>query len=247
MSGRTSPAGERSEVGRDLRRLGLSYGEIQRYIDVKKSTLATWCRDVTLTSDQKAAIQQRTGSRKGIPRDTNWRRRLEIADIRRTALKEAARLAGDALWVAGVVLYWAEGSKTRNMLELTNSDPRTLRLFIRWVRRYVTPDPRFVLHLHLHEGNDDRAARAFWRRETGLPDARFHKTFFKPAGTGHRKNHLKHGVCKIRVRAASDHWNRVMAWTEWLGTELADASDEFWTGATLSGGPLAQLAAAGAS
>jgi hypothetical protein len=35
---------ERAELGRDLRRLGLSYGEIMELIPVKKSTLATWCR-----------------------------------------------------------------------------------------------------------------------------------------------------------------------------------------------------------
>ena len=32
---------ERSELGKDLRRLGLSYGEIMDLIPVKKSTLAT--------------------------------------------------------------------------------------------------------------------------------------------------------------------------------------------------------------
>ncbi|HJQ77370.1 MAG TPA: hypothetical protein VJ948_08935, partial [Acidimicrobiia bacterium] len=50
---------ERSELGRDLRRLGLSYGEIMDLITVKKSTLATWCRDVGLTEEQVAAIKVR--------------------------------------------------------------------------------------------------------------------------------------------------------------------------------------------
>jgi len=34
---------ERCELGKDLRCLGLSYGEIMDLIPVKKSTLATWC------------------------------------------------------------------------------------------------------------------------------------------------------------------------------------------------------------
>jgi hypothetical protein len=42
---------ERSELGKDLRRLGLSYGEIMDLIPVKKSTLATWCREVKLSED----------------------------------------------------------------------------------------------------------------------------------------------------------------------------------------------------
>lgn len=63
---------KRSVLGNGLRRLGLSYGEIMNLIPVKKSTLATWCRDVKLTEEQYAAIRRRTGSRQGIPVDTQW-------------------------------------------------------------------------------------------------------------------------------------------------------------------------------
>ncbi len=62
---------ERSELGKDLRRLGMTYAEIMELIPVKKSTLATWCREVLLTDEQYAAIKERTGSQAGIPRDTN--------------------------------------------------------------------------------------------------------------------------------------------------------------------------------
>lgn len=201
---------ERSEIGRDLRRLGLSYGEIRKLIDVKKSTLATWCQDIELSTEQAAAIRVRTGSREGVPVDTQWRRRLEVEAIREDAAKEASLLIHDPLWIAGVVLYWAEGAKTRNHLSMANSDPVALRLFISWMRYYLTPDPDFVLLLHLHEGNNDDSARAYWEHELSLPDVDFHKTFIKPLGTGHRKNHLKHGVCTVKVRAASDQWNRIM-------------------------------------
>ena len=65
---------ERSELGKDLRREGLSYAEIMTLIPVKKSTLATWCREVRLTDEQYAAIKKRSyGSRVGIPVDTQWK------------------------------------------------------------------------------------------------------------------------------------------------------------------------------
>src|SRR3970282_1284528 len=95
---------ERSELGRDLRRLGLSYGEIMDVIPVKKSTLATWCRDVPLTKSQIEAIKERTGSVKGIPRDTQRKRREEIERIREVARAEVAWLSLDPNWVAGVVM-----------------------------------------------------------------------------------------------------------------------------------------------
>ncbi|MGH8952560.1 MAG: hypothetical protein ACRDX9_14175, partial [Acidimicrobiia bacterium] len=50
---------ERSELGKDLRRLGLSYGEVMDLIPVKKSTLATWCREVKLSEEQVEALRAR--------------------------------------------------------------------------------------------------------------------------------------------------------------------------------------------
>lgn len=205
---------ERSELGRDLRRLGLSYGEIMDFIPVKKSTLATWCRDVDLTPDQIAAIKERRAPEPGIPRNTNWRRRQEIRELREVARSLVPELAMDPLWVAGLVLYWAEGSKGQNKVSMANTDPRALRLFVRWVRTFVEPGAEFSLHLHLHEGNDEAAAREYWRGETGLNAANFHRTFIKPKGTGHRKNHLKHGVCTVRMRKCADAWNIIMEWID---------------------------------
>jgi hypothetical protein len=199
---------------------GLSYGEIMELIPVKKSTLATWCRDIWLTEEQTDAIKLRTAQPAGQPRDTQRRRRDEIEQIRRRAESRAVGLADDPSWVAGVVLYWAEGGKSRNDLKLANTDPNALRLFITWVRRYLDPDARFSLQLHLHEGNHDASARRYWRAQTGLDDANFYKTFIKPRGTGHRKNHLPHGVCSVKVRACADEWQTTMRWVEIVSRRL---------------------------
>lgn len=138
---------ERSELGRDLRRHGLSYGEIMDLIPVKKSTLATWCRDVKLSEEQVLAIQERNhGSRLGIPVDTQWKRRLEVERIRREAKSRVFDLMRDPFWVAGTILYWAEGTKGPHQVAVANTDPRTHHLFIKWIRRYVSANAeRFSL------------------------------------------------------------------------------------------------------
>lgn len=124
------------------------------------------------------------------------------------------------LWVAGVTLYWAEGAKTRNQLRLANTDPDALRLFISWVRTFIDQQARFSMQLHLHEGNNESAAKDYWRRATGLSTANFYKTFIKPKGTGHRKNHLPWGVCTVKVRRCADAWHKTMAWIEELPGHL---------------------------
>lgn len=216
---------EKLEVGKDLRREGLSYGEIMELIPVKKSTLATWCQDVDLTDEQITAIKERRAPEPGIPRPTNRKRLAEIAELREVAREIAYDLIDDPLWVAGLVLYWAEGSKGRNRVAVANTDPDALRLFVLWVRTYINPNARFSLHMHLHEGNDEPAAREYWASETGLADANFHKTFIKPRGTGHRKNTHENGVCAVRLRRAADAWNIIMEWidavTEYFGLVTA--------------------------
>ena len=218
---------EKSQLGKALRALGLTYTEIQAVIPVPSGTLSNWSRDVTLTTAQIAAIEQRTGphTQRGIPRDTQWLRRSEVEVIRAVARAFAEDHIEDAAFVGGVVLYWGEGSKTRNSLDLSNADPAALRTFIRWVRWYLDANAEFVLSMHLHKGNDDNAAREYWAEAVGLPRARFTKTFIKPPGTGHRKNHLKHGVCRVRVLRPSDHWNRVMAWIDVVAAHLGPVGE----------------------
>ena len=211
---------EKSELGRELRRLGLSYGEIMELIPVKKSTLATWCREIRLTEEQVASITTRTAQPVGQPRDTQRKRRLEVAELRRRAEESARLLLDDPGWIAGVVLYWAEGGKSRNDLKLANTDPNALRFFVSWIRRYLNPDARFSMQLHLHEGNHEPSARAYWRAETGLVNANFYKTFIKPKGTGHRKNHLPHGVCTVRMRECADAWQTTMRWVQLVSRQL---------------------------
>jgi len=165
---------------------------------------------------QLLAIRERTAppSRTGSSIDTQWRRREEIVRIRGEAVRFAREHLDDPFFVAGVALYWAEGSKTRNDLSLPNSDARVLRTFIAWVRKYHDPSTEFVLKINLHANNDEAASRIFWATSTGLDRPTFHKTFIKPDGTGHRKNHLPHGVCQVRVRKADDAWQRTMTWID---------------------------------
>jgi hypothetical protein len=212
----------RREIGRALRGEGLSYGEIHALTAVPKSTIATWCRDVTLSDAQRSRISERTGSRPGVPRDTQWRRREEIERIRADARREVETLITDPFWTAGVALYWGEGSKTDRRLELANGDPAAIRLFMSWVRRYMTADPEWVAVISLHADNDVTAATTHWMRALGLPGSSFNRPFVKPDGTGHRKNHLPNGVCRLRLRASTDGWIRTLTWIDELAHRMGD-------------------------
>ena len=211
---------ERAELGRSLRRAGWTYGEIMDLLPVGKGTLAGWCKDIRLSEEQIEAIKARVPSQKGVPKDTNWKRRLQIEEIREEARKSYVYLRHFPQWVAGVTMYWAEGAKTEPRLGMVNTDPRALRLFISWVRTYIDPTAEFALALHLHDGNDENDARRWWAAELGLEGARFHKSFIKPHGTGHRKNRWLHGVCRVQMRRSADAHIRTMEWIACLAEEF---------------------------
>jgi hypothetical protein len=207
---------ERSELGRDLRRCGLSYGEIMELVPVKKSTLATWCRDIALTPPQIEAMTLRRPPIPGIPRNTQRKRHREIEAIQAEARLEALHLQDDPLWSMGVALYWGEGSKTSRRLEMAHSEPEALRLFMSWTRSFHHPHSSFAASMNLHYDNDESSAKEFWLVELNLHPEDFTKTFIKPDGTGHRKNHLATGVCRLTMRKSTDAFLRTMEWIDFV-------------------------------
>jgi hypothetical protein len=213
---------ERAELRRSLRLSGWTYGEIMELLPVGKGTLSGWCKEIRLSQDQIEAIKARVPSQKGVPKDTNWRRRQEVEAIRAEARESFMDLRLDPRWVAGVIMYWAEGAKTTPRLGMVNTDPRALRLFISWVRSYLDPCAEFTLGLHLHDGNDENEARAWWSNALGIQGGHFYKTFFKPAGTGHRKNRWLHGVCRVQMKRSADAHHRTMQWIECIAKEMSE-------------------------
>ena len=207
---------ERSQLGIALRLHGWTYAEIAQVTEAAKSTVAHWCREIELDEAVKKEIGARTGSQRGVPRNTQWRRRLERQDIQLRAAQEVSPLMGDSDWIAGTVLYWAEGFKTENGLGMSNSDPHLLRSFITWTDRYLMSCPLLRLKLNLHAGNDEATAIEFWARELSVTPTQFGKTYIKPDGTGHRRNHLEHGVAQVRIRQSTDAFLRVSGWIEGL-------------------------------
>jgi hypothetical protein len=209
-------------LGKDLRRRALTYAEIMELIPVKKSTLATWCREVRLSDEQYEAIKERTGSQTGIPRDTNRKRRDEINAIKRLAATEALILVREPLWTAGTALYWGEGYKTQSTLGMANAEPAALRLFMRWATAYHRPTAEFRARLNIHADNDESRARQWWEAELALKPEDFTKSFVKPDGTGHRKNHLAYGVCAVKMRQSADALHRTLTWVEFLANRLGN-------------------------
>ena len=107
--------------------------------------------------------------------------------------------------MAGCLLYWAEGTKNRNVVALTNSDVHMVKFFLRFLREcFDVPDEDMALHLNVYLNNGltlDEVER-YWLSELALPRSccRRHIVDHRtPTTTGLKRGKLPYGVVNIRV------------------------------------------------
>lgn len=197
---------EQKELIQSLRQGGLSYREILSQVpfSLSRSTISSWCKDIELTPEQLDRLDQlyREGSYRGRllgPKATQRRRQEEVEVIRARARSEVAQLKSNQLWLAGLMLYWAEGDKKRKV-GFSNSDPHMVRFIMKWFREICgVSENKFRAHLNIHFGQDDNALKGFWSEITGLPVFQFGKSYVKAEGTGQRKNVLYRGTIKLSI------------------------------------------------
>lgn len=118
----------------ELRSEGESIAGIAKILNVAKSSVSSWVRDVSLTEEQIKKLQERN------PVINNQlsgaRARKEKARALRLLYQEEGRLKareGNLLHQAGCMLYWGEGAKARTSLRFSNSDLNMVKFFIKFL------------------------------------------------------------------------------------------------------------------
>src|SRR3990172_10456311 len=99
-----------------LRKKGLSYSEILKKVPVAKSTLSDWLHSVGLSKKQK----QRLTEKKLASIRRGWEKVKKIRldrtqNIFNKSKEDISKLKinKDSLFLMGLMLYWAEGSKQK--------------------------------------------------------------------------------------------------------------------------------------
>ena len=182
----------------NLRKKGLSYNEIIKIIPVSKSSVSLWCRNIQLNNDQRKLIDNKRNYLSGIKAIQNkfWNLRSKSFNDGRDMIN---KLTKNERFVAGLMLYWAEGTKAKSAA-ISNSDPRLIKFMITWFKEFFAIFPKnFHIHMHIHSGHDENKLKLFWSKLTGVPLQNFRKSFIKEEGSGYKKNILYNGTIKIIV------------------------------------------------
>ncbi|WP_445270786.1 helix-turn-helix domain-containing protein [Streptomyces sp. DSM 41634] len=207
---------------RELRLQGMTYDQIQVELGCSKSSISLWVRDLPKPDRLRSKEEASAIAKRG------WERTLQLRETERQMVKNAAArdigpLSDRELFLVGVGLYWAEGSKDkayarRERVIFVNSDPDMIRLHLAWLRLLDVEDEHLRYSLMIHETADASSAEAFWADLTGADASQFLKTTLKrhnPRTTRKNTGESYHGCLAIRVLKSADLYRRIEGW--WCG------------------------------
>jgi transcriptional regulator with XRE-family HTH domain len=211
------------EKARELRLQGWTYDQIQLELGCSKSSISLWVRDLPTpkrrkrTRDEASAIAKR-----------GWEATLQLREEERQRTKQAAtaevaELTDRELFLIGVALYWAEGSKSkpysrRERVTFVNSDPNMVAVFLAWLKLLRVPPESFRFAVHIHETADVAAAEQFWADHVGIETCELLKTTLKkhkPSTNRKNTNENYYGCLRIDVRDGAELYRRIEGW--WYG------------------------------
>ena len=198
---------EEKELAKSLRKKGYSYGKIKQITGLSKDTISCCSRDIKLSSNQIKQLDlnrqhgQTLASLKGAKSN-----QLKRINSEKTLLEEGVKQVGKVTsrdkFIAGIMLYQAEGSKTNNAVEFTNSDPATIKFMVMWSEKFCQIlRENLKCSLWLHDNLDESIAIDYWTKYLKISKSQFNKTYFaknKPDSLKIRKNIHQYGIIKVR-------------------------------------------------
>lgn len=201
------------------RKQGYSYGMILDRIDVTQSTLSTWLRDIPFTPNGRVIKRISEARRQFVlqAQERGLRAQSERRKIREEAKSEISHITRENLWHIGTMLYLAEGTKKQRQIQISNSDPRVIRIAMRWLLEICkTPHKNIVASIHLYPDIEEAKAIRFWSRITHLSKSQFQKTI---VDTRQKISKFKHGTLPfgtlhIRVRQGGILFEKISGWIE---------------------------------
>lgn len=165
-----------------LRIAGNSYNEIRKKIDVAKSTLSSWLKDLPISSTirKNNILAAKTVWARNITlynKSRALQARLRAHHIESEAARDISPFSKRELKLVGIALYWAEGYKKAKWSALfCNSDPRMVLLMMRFFREICrVPDEKFRPQVQIHPNVSREEAEKYWSKIIRLPMHTFRK------------------------------------------------------------------------
>lgn len=208
-----------------LRQKGYTYSEIIEKVHVSKASLSLWLKEVPVSASLIKKIQKKWQK----SREMGWHKKRSIRIERTISIKnqayfEVQKRIKNPLWLSGVILYWAEGSKQKltnvsQSVVFSNSDPKMILMFQRWLKLIGIHQQDIHYEIYIHKSYQSKKDQIlhYWANAIQAHESYFRIYFKQHHVKSKRKNIEEHsGVLRIRVKKSTDLNRKISGWIEGL-------------------------------
>ncbi|MFH1398460.1 MAG: hypothetical protein ABIH27_07945 [Candidatus Omnitrophota bacterium] len=124
-------------------------------------------------------------------------------------IKNKFTIEDKELFVAGLMLYWAEGSRrNRHVIQLANLDYRMLALFIKFLKRICgVKENKLCLTIQLYKKFDKKVVQSYWSNTLKVPIQLIAVNIHSDNRSKPNMQWSKYGIARIEVRNVKlKHW-----------------------------------------
>ena len=210
----------------------MSYNAIREELGVAKSTLHEWLEGFPLSRERILELK-RAGWKKNEAKIELFRatmrkkRELGKRAIYEEYREELADISRQTFFVAGLMLYLAEGSKTNNgRICIANTDVRIIKFFIKWLKQFFQVEKeKLRVQLHLYETMDIPQEFQFWKNELEFDKKQFYKTQVRKlqkSSFSYNNDSFRHGTCSLNLNSVEKKSRVMMAISAFLDLYLEE-------------------------
>lgn len=188
----------------ELRKQEMSYSQIKKALNVPKSTLSAWLRELPLTKERIRELRDRNELKIEKFRETmRQKKNKRLNEVYLEQKKLVLPLSKRDILIGGLFLYWGEGTKSHVAdLAVTNTDPSMLKFFMKWLKTcFGIPKTLLKVQLHLYKDMDIKKEINFWSTTLNILTQQFIRPYIKHSFLKdiNHKGGFGHGTCSIYI------------------------------------------------
>ncbi|MDD5397265.1 MAG: helix-turn-helix domain containing protein [Candidatus Moranbacteria bacterium] len=188
-----------------LRKQNKSYSEIAELLNISKSTVSYWFKDIIWSENIKKQLTKRAQKiseerlyRLNELKKKKWKKIYDNAETE--AVEEFEKLKRNILFSTGISLYWGEGDKNfaNGQVRVSNVDYKLLYVFNVFLQKICNVDTEKIkAYILMYPDLNSEECLKYWSKNIGITKDKFFKSVLIQGK--HKTRKLTHGVCSICV------------------------------------------------
>ena len=135
-----------------------------------------------------------------------------LNEVYKKVFHDIGKFSNRDLFLAGLFLYWGEGTKAQNSLvAITNTNSSLIKFFIKWLKLFGIENKDLKVKLHLYSDMNIKENLDFWSKELKIPLSQFYKPYIKKTDSKSitYKNGFGKGTCSV-ILGSRDLWEYIL-------------------------------------